>query len=218
MKKLIALLFVTILSFSLVACKGNSEPSEIDEQNVQQQTDEIQSSDPSDSDPVEGNDECMSSFCTDTTEPYEPNSAATDTEADNNADDQIPQDSEIAKINGGADEVGIYSVVVKLTNQAADKGVVEMVYYGAKGSPQENSIVNTFRIEYYKEEAGTFEIQTFFNGEVYQNQHHKDEVKVVNTFDATLRAGSVIITYTPDGGESREIFSADADYFNTSSN
>lgn len=300
MKKLIALLFVTILSLSLVACKGNSEPSEIDEQNVQQQTDDIQSSDPSDSGPVEGNpveygreywaekypgenicpfeieekgeyysyywisgmdgydgtigswlsqpfnwngwhktsdgcivnedetlkitdnwangDESMSSFCTVTTEPYEPNSAATDTEADNNADDQIPQDSEIAKINGGADEVGIYSVVVRLTDQAADKGVVEMVYYGAKGSPQENSIVNTFRIEYYKEEAGTFEIQTFFNGEVYQNQHHKDEVKVVNTFDATLRAGSVIITYTPDGGESREIFSADADYFNTSSN
>ena len=229
MKKLIALLFVTILSLSLVACKGNSEPSEIDEQNVQQQTDEIQSSDPSDSDPVEDEtlkitdnwadgDEGMSSSCTVTTEPYEPNSAATDTEADNNADDQIPQDSEIAKINGGADEVGIYSVVVRLTDQAADKGVVEMVYYGAKGSPQENSIVNTFRIEYYKEEAGTFEIQTFFNGEVYQNQHHKDEVKVVNTFDATLRAGSVIITYTPDGGESQEIFSADADYFNTSSN
>ncbi len=121
--------------------------------------------------------------------------------------------SEIAKINGGADEVGIYSIVLKLTDQAADKGVVEMVYYGAKGSPQEDSIVNTFRIEYYKESAGTFEIQTFFNGEVYQNQHHKDEVKVVNTFDATLRAGNVIISYTPDGGDTQEIFSADAEYF-----
>lgn len=121
--------------------------------------------------------------------------------------------SGIAKINGGADEVGIYSIVLRLTEQAADKGVFEMVYYGAKGSPQEDSIVNTFRIEYYKESAGTFEIQTFFDGEVYQNLHHKDEVKVVNTFGATLRAGSVIITYTPDGGDTQEIFSADAEYF-----
>ena len=119
----------------------------------------------------------------------------------------------IAKINGGADEVGIYSIVLKLTDQAADKGVVEMVYYGAKGSPQEDSIVNTFRIEYYKESEGTFEIQTFYDGEVYQNLHHKDEVKVVNTFGATLRAGSVIITYTPDGGDTQEIFRADAEYF-----
>ncbi len=121
--------------------------------------------------------------------------------------------SEIAKINGGADEVGIYSIVLKLTDQAADKGVVEMVYYGAKGSPQEDSIVNTFRIEYYKESEGTFEIQTFYDGEVYQNLHHKDEVKVVNTFNATLRAGNVIISYTPDGGDTQEIFSADAEYF-----
>ncbi len=122
-------------------------------------------------------------------------------------------DTVIAKINGGADEVGIYSIVVRLTDQAADKGVIEMVYYGAKGSPQENSVVNTFRIEYYREAAGTFEIKTFYDGEVYQNQHHKDEVKVINTFGATLRAGRVIITYTPDGGEAQEIFSADAAYF-----
>ena len=121
--------------------------------------------------------------------------------------------TEIAKINGGADDVGIYSVVVRLTDKAADKGTVELVYHGAKGSPQENSIVNTFRIEYYKEASGTFEISTFFNGEIYQNQHHKDEVKVTNTFDATLRAGDVTITYTPDGGEEQEIFKADADYF-----
>lgn len=130
----------------------------------------------------------------------------------------IPQNSEIAKINGAADEVGIYSIVVKLTNQAADKGVIEMVYYGAKGSPQEDSIVNTFRIEYYKEDAGTFEIQTFYDGEIYQNQHHKNEVKVVNTFSASLRAGNVIISYTPDGEETQEIFRADAEYFFASEN
>ena len=120
---------------------------------------------------------------------------------------------QIVKINGGADKAGIYSVVVRLTNQAADKGVIEMVYYGEKGSPQENSIVNTFRIEYYKEAEGTFEIQTFYDGEVYQNQHDKAEVKVTNTFGANLRAGSVIISYTPDGGEKQEVFRADAEYF-----
>ena len=136
----------------------------------------------------------------------EEESEASETSADNPSTD-------IAKINGGADDVGIYSVVVRLTDKAADKGTVELVYHGAKGSPQENSIVNTFRIEYYKEASGTFEISTFFNGETYQNLHHKDEVKVTNTFDATLRAGDVTITYTPDGGEEQEIFKADADYF-----
>ena len=136
----------------------------------------------------------------------EEESEASETSADNPS-------TEIVKINGGADDVGIYSVVVRLTDKAADKGTVELVYHGAKGSPQENSIVNTFRIEYYKEASGTFEISTFFNGETYQNYYHKDEVKVTNTFDATLRAGDVTITYTPDGGEEREIFKADADYF-----
>ncbi len=127
-----------------------------------------------------------------------------------------PVSEPVAKINGGADEVGIYSIVVGMTDSAADKGSVDMVYYGTKGSPQENSIVSTFRIEYYKEDAGTYEIRTFFDGEVYQNMHHKDEVKVVNTFSAALRAGNVIISYTPDGGETTEIFRADADYFRPS--
>ena len=141
-----------------------------------------------------------------------------ETESETSETSSVRPDNPIAKINGGADEVGIYSIVVRLTDQAADKGVIEMVYYGAKGSPQEDSVVNTFRIEYYKESAGTYEISTFYNGEVYQNQRHKDEVKVTNTFDATLRAGSVIISYTPDGGDKQEIFKADADYFRGSAN
>ena len=218
MKKLIALLLVTIMSLSLVACGGNNEPSEISEQNVQQQADENQASELTDIDSIDSEPEEYVSEYFEEEYTDEDESSATDVETDINVDTKTPQNSEIAKINGGADEVGIYSVVVRLTDQAADKGVVEMVYYGAKGSPQENSIVNTFRIEYYKEEAGTFEIYTFSNGEVYQNQHHKEEVKVVNTFDATLRAGKVIITYTPDGGDPQEIFSADADYFTSSSN
>lgn len=163
-------------------------------------------------------DESMSSYCTVTTEPYTASPAGTNEGTDPQATPSASQDKPVAKINGGADEGGIYSVVVRLTDRAADKGVVEMVYHGAKGSPQENSIVNTFRIEYYKEEAGTYEIRTYYNGEVYQNQHHKDEVKVVNTFGATLRAGDVIISYTPDGGETQEIFRADADYFYVPSN
>lgn len=140
-------------------------------------------------------------------------SSATESESKPSETSPESKGNAIAKINGGADETGIYSTVVRLTDQAADKGVVEMVYHGAKGSPQENSIVNTFRIEYYKESDGTFEIQTFFNGDVYQNLHHKDEVKVVNTFGATLRAGDVIVSYTPDGGDTQEIFRADAAYF-----
>ncbi len=119
----------------------------------------------------------------------------------------------LKKVTGGADKVGIYAVVVRLDKGAADKGTIELVYHGAKGTPQENSIVNTFRIEYYKEEAGTYEINTYFDGEVYQNLHHKDEMKVTNEFGATLRAGGVVISYTPDGGETREIFRADAEYF-----
>lgn len=203
MKKLIALILVMVMCFSFVACGGKTEPSETDEPGGQQQTNEEPTPGASESDPVN-------------------NDSVEEGETDEEPDPQVTpptlQNNEIAKIKGGADEVGIYSIVVRLTDQAADKGVVEMVYYGAKGSPQEESIVNTFRIEYYKEDAGTFEIQTFFNGEIYQNQHHKDEVKVTNTFDATLRAGSVIISYTPDGGEAQEIFRADAEYFKPSAN
>ena len=96
-------------------------------------------------------------------DPSAPASSTTEAKPEPSASSPAVQNNKIAKINGGADEVGIYAVVVRLTDQAADKGTVEMVYYGAKDSPQENSIVNTFRIEYYKESAGTFEIQTFFN-------------------------------------------------------
>lgn len=168
-----------------------------------------------DGEPIMENTEQTSSQAIAETEAEQsaPDSSKTEAESEPSAASSEAPSDVIAKINGGADETGIYSIVVRLTDQAADKGVVEMAYYGPKGSPQESSIVNTFRIEYYKESSGTFEIQTFFNGEVYQNFHHKDEVKVVNTFDATLRAGNVIISYTPDGGDTQEIFRADAEYF-----
>lgn len=186
--KSVALTVAAICSFQLAACGDNSS-----EETVEHNTSQTGAE-------VENNTSAPESSSTET------NPGPSETSPDSSS-------NQIVKINGSADEVGIYSVMVRLTNEAADKGVIEMVYYGAKGSPQENSIVNTFRIEYYKEPEGTFEIQTFFDGEVYQNLHHKNEVKVTNTFGATLRAGSVIISYTPDGGDKQEVFRADAEYF-----
>lgn len=119
----------------------------------------------------------------------------------------------IEKITVAVDETGIYATVITLSDKAADKGVIEMIYGGVKGSPQENSVVNTFRIEYYKEDAGTFEITTFYDGEVYQNLHHQNKVKVNNTFGATVRAGNITVFYTPDGGGKTEIYKADAESF-----
>ncbi len=148
------------------------------------------------------------------TEPSETESSS-ETEAETPAASSETADNAIAEINGAADKNGIYSIVIRLTDQAADKAEIEMVYYGQKGTPQENSIVNKFRIEYEKGADGTYEIRTFFDGEVYQNQHQKAEVKVVNTFGAALRAGTVIISYTPDDGDTQEIFRADAEAFYT---
>lgn len=138
-------------------------------------------------------------------------SPGTDTEAP--TPPKSPELHEVlAKVTGGADETGIYSIVVTLSDKAADKGTVEMVYYGAEGSPQENSVVNTFRVEYEKAD-GLFEIRTFFDGEVYQNLHKQTQVKVNNTFGAALRARCVIISYAPDGEETQEIYRADAERF-----
>ena len=119
----------------------------------------------------------------------------------------------IKKIVCATDDKGIYSTVITLSDTAADKGSVEMLYTGIVGTPQENSVVCTFRIDYYKESSGTFEIHTFYDGEVYQNLHDKETVKVDNTFGAAVRAGSIVISYTPDGGETQEIYRANADQF-----
>ena len=119
----------------------------------------------------------------------------------------------IQKILCAADDTGIYATVITLSDQAADQGVIEMVYDGAAGTPQENSVICTFRIEYEKESSGTFEIKTFYNGEVYQNYHHKENVKVDNTFGAGVRAGNIVVSYTPVGGEPQEVYRASADQF-----
>lgn len=211
MKKKFALIFIAVMGLSLMACGDKTKPAETVKQDTQKQTTEAQPTEAqtTEAQPIEPQSTEVQSTMLTETDPTATSPAEKETKP-------TAKNSEVAKINGGADKVGIYSIVVRLTDKAADKGTVEMVYHGAKGSPQENSVVNTFRIEYYKEDAGTFEIKTFFNGEAYQNQHHKEEVKVTNTFDATLRAGKVNISYTPEGGETQEIFSADADYFRSS--
>ena len=119
------------------------------------------------------------------------------------------------KITGAADETGIYAIVITLSDKAAAKGKVEMVYMGAKGSAQENDVVNTFRIEYEKQSDGTFEVQTFFNGEVYLNYHKQTEVKVINEFGANIRARNVTVTYTSDDGTATEVYTADAEQYRT---
>ena len=124
---------------------------------------------------------------------------------------QNPAGSSIAKVQVTADNGGIYATVITLKSGAADKGVIEMTYRGTKGSAQEDVIVNTFRIEYAKSEDGTYEIRTFYDGEVYQNQHKKSEVKVVNEYSAAFRTGDITVTYTPDGGEPQQIFYGVAD-------
>lgn len=192
--RIVALATGCILLFA--ACAGN--PPEENTDQTPAQTD-VQSEE----NESESTSEVMES---------EPSEETLPSESETPEATQTPENP-VAKINGAADEVGIYAVVVKLTKAAADKGVVEMVYKGAKGSPQENSIVNTFRNHSYNTQSGTFEIHTFFDGEVYANQHNKEEVKVTNEFGANLRAGDVTITYTPDGGETVEIFKEDADYF-----
>lgn len=120
------------------------------------------------------------------------------------------ENNQIVKITGAADKEGIYTIVVTLKEGAAPKGVIELTYYGAKGTPQENDVVNRFRIEYYQKESGKYEASTYYDGNLYSNYHDKDQLKVNNTFGATLRAGLVVITYTPDGGETIEIYKAEA--------
>lgn len=119
----------------------------------------------------------------------------------------------IEKIQGASDDSGIYAFIVTLSNKAADKGSLEYLYYGPKGSAQENEIVCTFTADYYKEESGTFDIRTYYDGQVNTHLAHKSSVKVDNTFGATVRAGLVIVSYTPDGGEKQEIYRAAAEQF-----
>lgn len=120
--------------------------------------------------------------------------------------------TDILKINGGADEVGIYSIVIRMNmDLAGEKGEIEMLYYSSETGIETQ--VNDFVIKYERDDYGTYEIQTFFDGEVYQNKHKQSEIKIINTFDAKTRADRVEIYYTPDGGQKELVRTATADEF-----
>lgn len=119
----------------------------------------------------------------------------------------------IKKVQGASDDSGIYSFIITLSDKAADKGTLEYIYHGTKGSAHENEIVNTFVAEYFKETAGTYDITTYYDGMINTHVKGKSEVKVDNTFGALVRAGDVTVYYTPDGGEKTEIYHAEAEEF-----
>lgn len=118
----------------------------------------------------------------------------------------------IKKLNGGADEVGIYSIVIYLNmDLVGEKGEIEMLYYSSETGIETQ--VNDFVIKYERDDYGTYEIQTFFDGEVYQNFHKQSEIKITNTFGAMTRADRVEIYYTPNGGQKELVRTATADEF-----
>lgn len=123
------------------------------------------------------------------------------------------EDNLIKKVQGAADESGIYTLIVTLSDKIADKGTMEYIYYGTKGSAHEDVVVCTFTANYYKEEAGTYDIMTYYDGQINTHLTHKKEVKVDNTFGAMVRAGEVVVYYTPEGSETEEIYRATADDF-----
>lgn len=125
-----------------------------------------------------------------------------------------PEAGELSKyiehIQVASDDTGIYAVVLQLKDNIADEGSLEWIYYGPKGSAQENVIVCTYTVNYTRTESGKYEIYTFYDGKVDLNQHGKDIFKVNNTFGALVRAKDITITYTPKGGTAEEIFHGEA--------
>lgn len=116
----------------------------------------------------------------------------------------------IKSLQIASDDTGIYATVLYLSDKIADKGAIEMIYYGPKGTYDENNVVATFHADYEKNTYGTYDVNTYLNGMVNYNQHGKTEIKLNNTFGALIRAGQVILTYTPDGGETVELIRLDA--------
>lgn len=107
----------------------------------------------------------------------------------------------IKSIQVASDDVGIYSVVVVFSDKAPEKASSRLVFYGAVGSPQENSIILTFDVSYYKTSKGTYEITELYNGETYLNLHDQVELKYLHTFGANNRSGKVLVYYANDGEE-----------------
>lgn len=120
--------------------------------------------------------------------------------------------TDILKINGGADEVGIYAIVIRMNmDLAGEKGEIEMLYYSSETGIETQ--VNDFVLQYERDANGTYEVHTFSDGEVYLNLHKQSEIKFTNEFGATTRADRVEIYYTPDGGKKELVRTATADEF-----
>lgn len=118
----------------------------------------------------------------------------------------------IKRLSGGADEVGIYSIVIYLNmDLVGEKGEIEMLYYSSETGIETQ--VNDLVIKYERDASGTYEVRSFYDGEVYQNFHKQSEIKFVNTFSATTRADRVDIYYTPDGGKKELVRTVTKDYF-----
>ncbi len=114
-------------------------------------------------------------------------------------------DEKIKRIQVVTDDVGIYAVNIYLSDKVADSGNLEFIYKGAKGSPQENSTVALYTLEYSKTSSG-FEITTTYNGDPYQNFHKLEEVKFLMEFGASIRAGDVTINYSDNNVGKQQIF------------
>lgn len=120
--------------------------------------------------------------------------------------------TDILKINGAADEVGIYAIVIRMNmDLAGEKGEIEMLYYSSETGIETQ--VNDFVLQYERDANGTYEVHTFSDGEVYLNKHKQSEIKFTNEFGAMTRADRVEIYYTPDGGQKELVRTATADEF-----
>ena len=118
----------------------------------------------------------------------------------------------IKKLKGAADNNGIYTITIELNLElAGEKGEIEMLYYSSETGTETQ--VNDLVIKYERDASGTYEVQSFYDGEVYQNRHKQSEIKFTNTFSATTRADRVDIYYTPDGGKKELVRTATADDF-----
>lgn len=119
----------------------------------------------------------------------------------------------IKKVIGASEEKGIYSFGLTLSDKAPEKGTLEYIYYGQKDTGEENVIICTYTANYYKDGAGLYDVMCYYDGNIDVHQSNKSEVKVVCTFGALTRAGSVIVFMTPDGGEKTQIFEAGYERF-----
>lgn len=93
----------------------------------------------------------------------------------------------IAKYSIGDDESqGIYAIVITYSDKVPEKGTLTYKFYNDESGME--TTVATYVVNYEKDSNGKFETREFLDGEVYINQHKKDEMKINITFGASIRA------------------------------